>query len=311
MKVIFLGTPEFAVPSLKYLIEHSNHDVLAVVTTPDKKQGRGRKIIPSPVAITAEEYNLPVFKPDSFDNPDFLSDMRKFDPDIFVVVAFRILPESLFTIPKYGTINLHASLLPKYRGAAPIQWSLINGENKTGVTTFLIDKGIDTGNILLQEETDIQPNETAGELSEKLSDIGSILIDKTLTKLEQREIKPIIQPKDAYSKAPKITQEITKINWNKSASEIVNLIRGLSPVPAAYTVYKDIKLKIFLANISEFDIPDAEPGKIINADSKRGLIIKAKTGSVVILDVQREGKKRMKSTDLLRGMEINKDIILA
>ncbi|MFC1553915.1 methionyl-tRNA formyltransferase [candidate division KSB1 bacterium] len=311
MKVIFLGTPEFAVPSLKYLIEHSNHDVLAVVTTPDKKQGRGRKIIPSPVAITAEEYNLPVFKPDSFDNPDFLSDMRKFDPDIFVVVAFRILPESLFTIPKYGTINLHASLLPKYRGAAPIQWSLINGENKTGVTTFLIDKGIDTGNILLQEETDIQPNETAGELSGKLSDIGSILIDKTLTKLEQREIKPIIQPKDAYSKAPKITQEITKINWNKSASEIVNLIRGLSPVPAAYTVYKDIKLKIFLANISEFDIPDAEPGKIINADSKRGLIIKAKTGSVVILDVQREGKKRMKSTDLLRGMEINKDIILA
>jgi len=304
MKVIFMGTPDFAVPTLENLVNNSKHNVISVVTAVDKPRGRGRKIFPSSVKTCALTFQLPVIQPQNLSDKEFLQKIRSLSPDVFVIVAFRILPEELFSIPKYGAINLHASILPEYRGAAPIQWALIHGEKKTGVTTFRIDAGVDTGNILLQKEVEIQPDETAGELSERLAEIGAGLIVETLDRLEAGTITPVIQDTRKSSRAPKITQEILRIDWNKSAQDIVYLIRGLSPVPAAHTYYKNIELKIFRARALVKANEELTAGTILKAHPKEGLVVKAGMGAVEVITIQREGKRQMSAAELLRGMNM-------
>jgi len=305
MKVIFMGTPDFAVPTLEYLVNNGKHNVISVVTAVDKPRGRGRKIFPSSVKTCALSLRLPIIQPQDLSDNEFLQKVRSLAPDVFIIVAFRILPEELFSIPKYGAINLHASMLPEYRGAAPIQWALIRGEKKTGITTFRIDAGIDTGNILLQKEVEIQPDETAGELSKRLAKIGAELMVETLDRLESGTITPTIQNSRKSSRAPKITPEILHIDWNKSAQDIVYLIRGLSPVPAAHTYYKNIELKIFRARA--LDKTDEKPtaGTILKSHPKKGLVIKAGSGGAVeVITIQREGKRQMSAAELLRGMHM-------
>lgn len=304
MKVIFMGTPDFAVPTLENLVNNSKHNVICVVTAVDKPRGRGRKIFPSSVKTCALTFQIPVIQPHNLSDKEFLQKIRSLAPDVFVIVAFRILPEELFLIPKYGAINLHASILPEYRGAAPIQWALIRGEKKTGVTTFRIDAGIDTGNILLQKEVEIQPDETAGELSERLAEIGAGLIVETLDKLEAGTITPVIQDTRKISRAPKITPEILRIDWNKSAQDIVYLIRGLSPVPATHTYYKNIELKIFRARALVEANEELTAGTILKAHPKEGLVVKAGRGAVEVITIQREGKRQMSAAELLRGMNM-------
>ncbi|MCX7987518.1 MAG: methionyl-tRNA formyltransferase, partial [Bacteroidales bacterium] len=237
LRLVFMGTPEFAVPSLKILHE-SRHDVVAVVTAPDKPAGRGMKIQQSPVKIYALDHSLPVLQPVKLKDPDFIKHLAEYKADLFVVVAFRMLPAEVWQMPPKGTVNLHASLLPQYRGAAPINWAIINGECVTGVTTFFIEQEIDTGQIIFSEKVDIDPNETAGELHDKLMNIGAKLLLKTVDAIETGAFQPI--PQNVISEiaplkiAPKIFKDTCKINWNQSATHIHNLVRGLSPVPAAF-----------------------------------------------------------------------------
>lgn len=304
MKVIFMGTPDFAVPTLEYLVNNGKHNIISVVTSVDKPRGRGRKIFPSSVKTCALSLRLPIIQPHDLSDNEFLQKVRSLAPDVFIIVAFRILPEELFSIPKYGAINLHASMLPEYRGAAPIQWALIRGEKKTGITTFRIDAGIDTGNILLQKEVEIQPDETAGELSARLAKIGAELIVETLDRLESDMITPAIQDSRKSSRAPKITPEILRIDWNKSAQDIVYLIRGLSPVPAAHTYYKNIELKIFRARALVEADEEPTAGTILKAHPKEGLVVKSGRGAVEVITIQREGKRQMPAAELLRGMHM-------
>jgi len=310
MRIIFMGTPDFAVPSLENLINNSKHTVISVVTAVDKPRGRGRRIFPSSVKTCALSLQLPVIQPLNLSDEEFLQKIRSLAPDVFVVVAFRILPEILFRITKYGAINLHASLLPDYRGAAPIQWALIRGEKKTGVTTFQINAGIDTGNILLKKEVEIKSDETAGELSERLANIGAGIIVETLDRMEAGTITPVIQDISKGSRAPKITPEILHINWNKSAQDVVYLIRGLSPVPAAHTYYKNTELKIYRARALDEADEKIATGTILKAHPKEGLVIKAGRGAVEIITAQREGKRQMPAVELLRGMHITEGEVL-
>ena len=306
MRVVFMGTPEFAVPSLTLIEKSSKHNIISVVTSADKPQGRGRRITPSPVKSCALLSGLSFLQPKSLKDPHFYQKIQFLKPDVFVVVAFRILPEELFSIPEYGAINLHASLLPQYRGAAPIQWAIMNGERKTGLTTFQIDNGVDTGRIMLQEEIDIKPGETAGDLSLRMADSGARLLIKTLDKLEDGTLVSVDQSTGVSSKAPKITPDMLEIDWNFPASVIVDKILGLSPEPAAYFLYKEMRIKVFKAKeIFGSGSEGKFPGTIACADTDEGLIIRAKNNAVQILEVQREGKNRMSAEDLLRGLDIN------
>lgn len=304
MTVIFMGTPDFAVPTLRLLILNSNHKVVSVVTTEDKPRGRGRKLLPSPVKVFAESKSLPILQPSNLSEDNFLQKIRDIGPDIFVVVAFRILPEELFSIPKHGAINLHASLLPQYRGAAPIEWALINGECQTGLTTFKIDRGIDTGGILMQDTVEIRPEDNSGSLSLRMANTGAQLVKKTLDALEAGTVTPELQISEKKSSAPKITSDLLHIDWEKPATEIVNLIRGLSPEPGAYIVYQGRRIKVFEARLQEEADGDRTPGTVVASDQDDGLIISSNPGSVEILLVQREGKRQMPARDLLKGMQM-------
>ena len=298
-----MGTPEFAIPSLKSIYE-SNHQLIAVVTGPDKPKGRGKKITPSPVKEFCLEKQLRILTPLSLKSEEFVLELKDLNPDLMVVVAFRILPQEIFTIPPLGTINLHASLLPKYRGAAPINWALFKGERKTGLTTFFIEKKVDTGNIILQKETEIRPEETYGELSQRLSEIGAELILETIDLIDRGEIQPLIQDENETTSAPKITPELCKIDWSRPAVEIKNLIRGLSPAPGAYTSYQGKILKIFKAQVVN-DVSYSEGfGEVISADKSKGLEIKTSKGALRILELQPQNKKRMQSQEFLRGYRI-------
>jgi len=304
MRVVFMGTPQFAVPTLLHIAQNSHHEIVGVVTNIDKPAGRGRTIQSSPVKQTAERLGIAALQPLSLQDRDFISEVGKLSPDIFVVVAFRILPDSLICIPKHGALNLHASLLPKYRGAAPIQWALINGEKTTGITIFQIDSGIDTGGIILQKSVDIAPDEDAGELSERLADIGAGMMVKALDLIESGNALPVMQDSSQATRAPKITPELFHIDWNKPAENIVNLIRGLSPDNAPYAFLHDIKLKFYRARIVS-EIPEKDPpGTVIRADQEGGFLIKAGKGAVQILKVQREGKRVMSFHDFLRGNRV-------
>ncbi len=297
MKIIYFGTPDFAIPPLEKLL-NSRHEVLAVVTAPDKERGRGRKVSFTPVKEFAIEKGIPVLQPEKLKDEKFIETLKKFNADIFVIVAFRILPEAVYTLPRYA-FNLHASLLPKYRGAAPIQWALINGEKETGVTTFLLEKKVDTGNIILQKKIAIDDDDDFGTLHDKLSMLGADAVLETVEILEKGNFEPLPQNENAATKAPKITKEIAKINWEVDAERIVNLVRGLSPFPAAF-FEKDGKIyKIYKAKKSDENLL---PGEI--KQTKKELFIGAKNGSVQILEIRPEGRKRMTAKEFLRGYSL-------
>ncbi|MCK5076621.1 MAG: methionyl-tRNA formyltransferase [Calditrichia bacterium] len=303
MKIVFMGTPEFAVGSLQKL-HQSKHEIAGIVTVPDKPKGRGQKVAYSTVKKYALEHKLaPVLQPVKLKTEDFIKEITKLNADLYVVVAFRILHESVFGIPKYGTINLHASLLPEYRGAAPINWAIMNGEEETGVTTFLLNKGVDTGQILLQEKLNINKDETAGELHDRLLEAGSELLLNTVNSLEEGTVTAKTQLEGSFKKAPKIDREVMEINWDKNVEEVKNQIHGLSPYPAAFTHYKDKKIKIFKTKVlSEKNDSSLEPGKILYMD-KKSLSIQTANGQLQILELQFPGKRKISIEEAIRGYD--------
>jgi methionyl-tRNA formyltransferase len=311
LRIVFMGTPEFAVGTLGTLLMNG-FNVVGVITAPDRPAGRGRKIKKSSVREFCELSSLPVLQPDNLKDPVFLQNLRDFNADIFIVVAFRMLPEVVWNMPPYGTINLHASLLPHYRGAAPINHVLINGEKITGVTTFLINENIDTGNILLREEIPIYAYETAGDLEKRLMKIGARLMIRTITGILKNTITPLPQSQflktgEIPIQAPKIFPEDCIINWSRSSVKIDNLVRGLSPSPCARSVlYKDkyeLSFKIFESR-PHHEKHNYNPGHIIT-DEKKKLWIACGKGFLEILSIQVEGKKRMNTSEFLRGFRIN------
>jgi methionyl-tRNA formyltransferase len=309
-----MGTPEFAVPSLNKLHE-AGYDIVAVVTAPDKLAGRGMHLTQSAVKKYALEKNLKILQPEKLKDPAFIEELRSLKADVQVVVAFRMLPEIVWDMPPMGTINLHGSLLPQYRGAAPINWAIINGEKQTGVTTFKLQHEIDTGNILLQQKIDIADDETAGSLHDTMMNVGAELLLKTINQLEAGTLQEINQQSapDSYRDsnqqstilrhAPKIFTETCEINWNNDVNEIYNLIRGLSPYPAAFTFLKEKKLKIYSAE-KELNNEVNEPGEIFT-DHRSFLKFAARDGFISLKEIQLEGKKRMNITDFLRGWRGN------
>ncbi len=285
MKIIFMGTPDFAVPSLKRLSE-SRHNIAAVVTTPDKERGRGQKVTFTPVKEFALSNNIPVLQPEKLKDENFISSLKEFQADLFVIVAFRILPLEVFTIPPKGSFNLHGSLLPKFRGAAPIQWALIKGEKETGLTTFALAEKVDTGNIYYQEQIKISDDDNFGTLHDKMSELGAEVIMKTVEIIESGNFTLIEQDGSQASPAPKITKEIQQISWNKPALEIHNLIRGLSPSPGAFFFHNEKLIKVYASKLSDVNL---NPGEI--KQTKTDLFIGCGKGTLQILELQQEGKK--------------------
>lgn len=297
-----MGTPDFAVASLDALLQ-ANFNIVAVVTAPDKPSGRGQKLSESAIKRYAIEHSIPVLQPEKLKNVDFLAELKSYQADLQVVVAFRMLPEVVWNMPPKGTINLHASLLPNYRGAAPINHAIINGETESGVTTFFLTHEIDTGNIIFSDVVAITANETAGELHDKLMNLGANLLVKTVMAIAQNSYTEQAQPqRDTLKHAPKIFKEDCKLDWNNSVQKIYNQIRGLSPYPTAFTLLNNKTLKIFNAEIEEAE-PGISAGGFLS-DGKTYLKFAAKDGFIKLLDIQYEGKKRMLIEDFLRGMRL-------
>lgn len=296
---MFLGTPEFAVPSLKRLVQ-SRHEVVGVVTVPDKPAGRGLKKQPSSIKQAAMNLHVPVLQPERLKDPEFLSALRRLKADCCAVVAFRILPVDVFQIPEHGAVNLHTSLLPKYRGAAPIQWAIMNGERETGVTTFLIDREVDTGDILMQKRIPINPDEDAGSLHDKLAEHGADLLEETMNFLEEGKLNPRPQ-RGEVTPAPKITQAHCRIDWDLSGGMIHNQIRALCPEPGAFTAIHGRRIKIFRTSIADSEARSPEkPGTILHADLT-GILVQCGSGQLRVHELQMEGKKRLKAEEFLRG----------
>lgn len=320
LNILFMGTPDFAQESLKCLVEEK-YNIIGVVTNPDRPKGRGMKMIASPVKEYAIEKGLEVYQPEKVKkNTEFIEKIRSLNPDVICVVAYgKILPKEILDIPKYGCINVHASILPKYRGAAPIQWAVLNGDKVTGVTTMYMDVGMDTGDIILVEETNIGEEETTGELWDRLSKIGGNLLVKTLKQIEEGTAPRKKQEED-FTMAPMLNKEMSKIDWeNKTAGEIHNLVRGLNPIMGAYTFLNDKKIKIWKTKVRTenellelfpelkeylFKVKDLMPGTIMFASDKKGLFVKANEGIIEIKEIQGENAKRMPVGDFLRGNEI-------
>ena len=302
MKIVFMGTPDFAKESLE-AVYNAGHEILAVATNPDKPKGRGMKLVASPVKEFASEKNLKIYQPEKVKkNLEFIEEIKKLEPDVICVVAYgKILPQEILEIPRLGCINVHGSLLPQYRGAAPIQWAVLNGDKTTGVTTMYMDVGMDTGDMILKEETEIGENETTGELWERLAQIGAKLLVKTLEQIENGTAPRIPQGTD-FTMAPMLDKEMSKIDWeNKTAKEIKNLVRGLNPIMGTYSYLDGKKIKIWKVDTLPSDDYDAENGTVIKADSKDGLYIKAKEGIIKVLEIQGENAKKMNIKDFLRG----------
>ncbi len=304
--IIFMGTPEFAVTSLKTLLD-KGYNVKAVVTTPDKPAGRGKNIQFSDVKKFALEHNLPILQPEKLKSAEFLAQLKEINADLFVVVAFRMLPKEVWAMPKRGTINLHAALLPDYRGAAPINHAIINGETETGITTFYIDEQIDTGKIIMQEKCAIEPEDNIGTLYDKLMFIGAEAVCKTVDIIAEGNVNAIEQDSIrtvGLHPAPKITKEFCQINWNAKSVDIHNLIRGLSPYPAAWCYLKDeITAKIFTSSYS-IEKHNLNAGAFVS-DNKSFLKVATQDGFVSILELQMQGKKRMAIRDFLNGFKFN------
>jgi len=308
MKIIFMGTPDFAIPSLKKILQ-SHHKILAVVTAPDKERGRGRQISSTPVKEFAIKEGLEVLTPISLKEPSFIQHLKELNPDLFIVVAFRILPKEVYSIPEKGSFNLHGSLLPKYRGAAPIQWAIINGERETGVTTFYLEDKVDTGNIIIQEKLEINDDDDFELLHDKMMQLGADVILKTLDLIETGKVVLKKQKDSDATPAPKITKDICRINWNKTTLEIYNLIRGLSPYPAAFFINNDNIFKIFKTKIPEKEklpviksqISDNSFIANIFIQTKNEIYVRTSDGILQILELQPEGRKRMTAEEFLRG----------
>lgn len=302
MRIIFMGTPDFAVASLEALIQ-SGEQIVAVVTVPDKPAGRGQKIHESAVKIFATQHNIPVLQPVKLRDEAFLDELKSFQADLQVVVAFRMLPEIVWNMPKFGTINVHASLLPQYRGAAPINHAIINGEKESGVTTFLLQHEIDTGNILLSKKVAIKETDNAGDLHDNLMVAGAETLLQTIQQLKAGALQPkpqeVLLTTEPLKHAPKIFKEDCKINWDQPTAQVYNFIRGLSPYPAAFTLLNDKVLKIYSTE-KELVNTATIPGTI-ETDKKSFLKIAAQDGYIVISDLQLEGKKRMNVVDFLKG----------
>ena len=300
MKIVFMGTPEFAVPSLKAIAE-AGYEIAAVVTNQDEPQGRGLKISPSAVKTAALELGLPIIQAASLKDPEFVARLKTIAPDLMVVVAFRILPRDVFTIPKLGTFNLHASLLPRYRGAAPINWAIIRGERETGVTTFFLDDKVDTGKIILQKKTSISIDDTASELAKRLSLTGAEAVVETIRLVENGNVKILEQDNSLATTAPKISKENCLIDWSKPAKEVHNFVRGFSPEPGAYTFLDDKFLKIFRTRLTgEKANPSAGEIKI----GAGRFYTSCSDELVEVLELQLEGKKKLDAREFVRGARI-------
>lgn len=308
MRIIFMGTPDFAVASLAALIKE-NYNVVAVVTAPDRPAGRGQKLRESAVKEYAKSQNIPVLQPEKLRNPEFLEELKSFKADLQVVVAFRMLPEVVWNMPEYGTINVHASLLPQYRGAAPINHAIINGEKETGVTTFLLNHQIDTGHILLNKKIEISQDDDAGTLHDKLMHLGASLLTETLEGISENKLKP--QPQEYFIKdenlkhAPKIFREDCKIHWQQETAEVYNQIRGLSPYPGAFSELEGKNIKIYKSRPA-LEEHTKKPG-VLWTDGKSFLKVATLDGFIEVLELQLQGKKRMETTEFLRGHSIEEN----
>ena len=307
MKIVFMGTPDFATESLKAL-DKANYDVLSVVTNPDRPKGRGMKLIASPVKQYAEDRGMKIYQPKKVKgNTEFIEELKRQNPDVICVVAYgKILPKEVLEIPKYGCINVHGSLLPKYRGAAPIQWSILNGDKTTGVTTIYMDEGMDSGDMILKKEVEIGENEMTGELWDRRSKIGADLLVKTLKEIENGTA-PREKQSNEFTMAPMLSKDMAKINWQEqSAEQIKNLVRGLNPIMGAYTFVNNKKIKLWKVEVKPINqkFKDFENGSVLLADSKNGLELKAKDGTIKVIELQGENGKRMKAEDYLRGNKI-------
>ena len=308
LRIVFMGTPEFAATTLRQLIE-AKYNVVGVITAPDRPAGRGRKLQQSDVKKYAVAQGLTVLQPTNLKNEAFLDELKSLNPNLQIVVAFRMLPRVVWEMPEYGTFNLHASLLPDYRGAAPINWALINGETVTGVTTFFIDDKIDTGEIILQKKIGIEKNENAGALHDKLMTLGADLVLKTVELIETGSVTTEIQKRrDQLKQAHKIHRETCKIDWGKSIHEIYNHIRGLSPYPAAWTTLstnsEEILVKVYESRIEKAD-HDFDNGRVIR--TKKELKIAVRGGYIQLLEIQLPGKRKMQIHDVLNGLNIDEN----
>ncbi len=300
MKIVFMGTPHFAVPSLKILLD-AGYDIVGVITAPDRHSGRGQKLSTSPIKDFALEHNLKVLQPEKLRNPEFLTELQSLEADLQVVVAFRMLPEVVWSMPSRGTFNLHASILPQYRGAAPINWAIINGESETGVSTFFIDHQIDTGNLLFTDQLDVGDEETAGELHDRIMELGANLVLRTAQAIERGVAEP--KPQSAAEElkhAPKLFKDDCRIDWSADGKTIFNHIRGLSPYPAAWTMLGNAQLKIFKVEFAEQAAKGILPGSL-QSDEKSYLKVGVENGSLNILELQLQGKRKMTTEEFLRG----------
>ena len=322
MKIIFMGTPDFAKESLQAIYE-AKHEILGVVTNPDRPKGRGMKMVASPVKEFAKSKGLPIYQPEKVrNNNEFIEKIKNLKPDVIIVVAYgKILPKEILEIPPLGCINVHASLLPKYRGAAPIQWAVLNGDKTTGVTTMYMDEGMDTGDMILTEKVDIGVDETTGELWDRLSKIGARLLVQTLSQIEDGTATRTKQGED-FSMAPMLNKEMAKIDWkNQTAQEIKNLVRGLNPIMGAYTFLEGKKIKFWKVDVvdekevytenenilaNEERQESIKNGTVILSDGKKGIFIKTKKGILKVIEIQGENAKRMMIQDYLRGNPVGK-----
>lgn len=313
MKIVFFGTPEFAVASLSRLLD-DGVEIAAVVTMPDKIAGRGHKLIQSDVKKFAVEHGLRVLQPERLKDPDFVNTLREISADLFIVIAFRMLPEVVWAMPPLGTFNLHASLLPKYRGAAPINWAVINGETETGVTTFFLKHEIDTGDIIEQQSIEIKPTDNVGDVHDHLMELGADMVAHTVKEIEAGNVTPMPQPEGDFTPAPKIFKETCRIDWSRPAEEIHNLVRGLSPYPAAWSTLTDARnpqnpsdVKIYETALTGRPVPESvESGKVLT-DTNR-LFVATGDSMLEIRSLQPAGKKRMDADAFLRGYHPEKFI---
>ena len=308
MRIVFMGTPDFAVPSLKALMENG-YNVVGVFCQPDRPKGRGHKLAACPVKELAQK-SIPVFQPERIKRPEGVEMLRSLEPDLCVTAAFgQLLSQEILDIPKLGTINVHSSLLPRHRGSAPINWSIIKGDQVTGVTTMFTDKGMDTGDILLIRETPIGERETAGELSDRLAEMGAQLLIETLRALEAGTLTRIPQDHDAATYEPKMDKELGRIDWAKPAQQIDWLVRGTTPWPGAYTTLGDQTIKVFELDVKSGE-PSGQPGEIIAADAKAGLVVSCGDHDVELKQIQMPGAKRMNAKDYLRGHSMDTGVCL-
>ena len=302
MRIVFMGTPAFAVPSLEALLK-DGYEISAVVTAPDKPRGRGRQVSSTPVKDFAESRGLPILQPEHLRDKEFFAALQSMNPDLIVVVAFRILPKEIFSLPRLGSFNLHASLLPKYRGAAPINWALINGENETGVTSFFLEEKVDTGSLLIQESIGIGENETAGELHDRLAVLGADVVSRTVQMIAAGTVHATIQDERLASPAPKIFKDDCRILWTQPAWKLWNFIRGLSPHPCAWTNYKGKGIRIHRAVPVEG--ARSAPGEILEV-TKDSLCVGTGSGALSIIEIQQEGKKKLGIEEFLRGCSMRR-----